>query len=98
MRLGWPRGARWGREHSTGLCWWDQRRRLARGDRLAGPLVCLVCQQATGPACAKTLRLYARRFEQEAQIRKSKVKYKGGKKEGNVCRIWWGLGSKEADR
>ncbi len=57
MRLGWQQGARWGREHSTGLCWWDQRRRLARGEPLAGPHACLACQQTTGPLCANALRL-----------------------------------------
>ena len=70
MRLGWLRGARWSRERSTGLCWWDQRRRLARGELLAGPIVFLARRQApvcslladsrsTGPALTKGKRALA---------------------------------------
>ena len=45
-------GGRWGRERSTGLCWWDQRRRLARG---GPPCGCLPRRQTTGPAHSKAL-------------------------------------------
>jgi hypothetical protein len=45
-------GAGWGRGRSTGLCWWDQRRRLARG---GPPCGCLPRRQTTGPAHSKAL-------------------------------------------
>ncbi len=37
------------RERSTGFCWWNQWRRLARREPLADPSVCLACQQTTEP-------------------------------------------------
>jgi hypothetical protein len=98
MRLGWLRGTRWGRERSTGLCWWDQRPRLARGEPPAGPCVLGCPMQAIGQGvrmrCVNVLRSCAlagssKRYRFGCENRRAGSR-------GETCEVllgnWFGVG------